>query len=293
MIFLGHSTVDEIHIGTEISYIPGGGVYYGALSAASCLRNVSDQEVSLEVLTIGFEKDLLNAKHEYSSLNVQFSLINDTKTTTFIHSFKDNDPDKRISHVPHISRSFNFEDIQNLFTDVLYVNPLFYGEIPDQLFPELKKKCNVLSLDAQGLLRNISSDGQLFLKAPQSLDEILKNLTIFKIDVEEGRALSGLQDIDDFCRYFIDKGVKYTICTSQDNVYIFTSKEKFVSKFTQWTLKGRTGRGDTVSASFILMHFVLKKGIQESLDIAAAGTSRKMMHAGPATIEDFRMTSKL
>ena len=59
------------------------------------------------------------------------------------------------------------------------------------------------------------------------------------------------------------------------------------SLFGEWSLIGRTGRGDTVSAAFILLHFVNGMERQKALDIAAKATGKKMMHPGAAKAEDF------
>lgn len=286
ILFIGHSTIDLIKLGGNTSRIPGGGVYFGAVAAGCCLNYHQKPNVELNVLSIGLKNDFEKIQEEFDSLKVGLLLLEDSKTTTFVHSFKDDNPDQRVSSVAEVARSFEERDFDNKAADIFYVNPLFYGEIDATLFPILKSKCKILSVDAQGLLRNRNGE-ELFLKPPDELDAILANVDILKVDSVEAEALTGIHDIEESCPKLLSKGPSFVLCTESSGVTVFTRDQKFRSIFTQWKLEGRTGRGDTVSASFILLHFIIGKGIQEALDIAAAGTSKKMMHAGASRLEDF------
>jgi sugar/nucleoside kinase (ribokinase family) len=290
ILFIGHTTKDEITINSETQKIPGGGVYFGSLSAGYCQIN-KNYKNSLEVLTIGNSSDLERTEKEMEKASIKLHIIPDSHTTTFCHSFIDNDPDKRVSTIPCIARSFKFEDIEKFKAKFFYVNPLFYGEVPHNLFKDLKERCEILSVDAQGLLRNFNK-GEIELKAPKELAEILKYVDVLKVDIAEALSLTDKNDWEESCKHLLTMGPKYVICTRTNEVSVLVKDENgnvnvYTSMFGEWSLIGRTGRGDTISAAFILMHFINNVGVQEALDVAAKATGKKMMHAGAAVKEDF------
>ena len=287
ILFIGHTTKDEITIDGDTQKIPGGGVYFGGLSAGYCMKSFNIQS-SLQVLTIGNYNDLKQASEEMKAANVKLNVLEDNHTTTFCHSFIDNDPDKRVSTIPCLARPFTKEDIASYQAKFFYVNPLFFGEVPPNLFEILKSKCELLSVDAQGLLRNYV-DGKIEMKSPVELSQILKSVDVLKVDIGEAIALTGKKDWEEGCKELLTMGPKLIICTRTDEVSVLTKDGQiFTSNFGEWSLKGRTGRGDTVSAAFILLHFIHGKPIQEALDIAAKATGKKMMHPGAAIASDFQ-----
>jgi sugar/nucleoside kinase (ribokinase family) len=288
ILFIGHCTKDVITIGENTSYIPGGGVYFGAVSAGYCLKanNKDAKETSLEVLTIGNKEDYKQIDQEIKNCGGKLILIEDKSTTTFKHWFRDNQPDKRESSVPAIARSFTWDDIKDYKAKIFYVNPLLFGEMPLDLFQKMKGNCELISCDAQGLLRQYKS-GELKLQVPEGLGEALKYIDILKVDCVEAEVLTGIKDSREACLKLLEQGPKFVIYTQSEAVELHTKETCYKSAFTQWSLEGRTGRGDTVSAAFLLVHFILGRDIQESLDIAAKATGKKMMHPGAARKEDF------
>ena len=290
ILFIGHTTKDEITINNETQKIPGGGVYFGSISAGYCKMH-NNYNNTLEVLTIGNPSDLKQTENEMEKCNIKLHIIPDTYTTTFCHSFIDNDPDKRVSKIPCLARSFKLEDIEKFKAKFFYINPLFYGEVPHYLFKDLKERCELLSVDAQGLLRNFNN-GEISLKAPKELPDILKYVDILKVDIAEALSLTDKNDWEDSCKHLLKMGPSYVICTRTDEVSVLVKEGEdnvkiYTSTFGEWSLIGRTGRGDTISAAFILMYFINKMNIQEALDLAAKATGKKMMHAGAAIKEDF------
>lgn len=286
ILFVGHTTKDEITIDEETSKIPGGGVYFGSMSAAYC-KKAFNINANLEVLTIGNPEDFQQVESESALASISLHIIPDQKTSTFCHSFIDNNPDKRVTTIPSVARSFTVEDIQQYHSKFTYVNPLFFGEIPLDVFRNLKERCELISIDAQGLLRNRDGD-KAILKVPAELIEFLKLVDILKVDTAEAIALTGKSDWEEGCRDLIKMGPKLIICTRTDEVSVMDSNFKiYTSSFGEWSLKGRTGRGDTISAAFILLHYINGKPIQEALDIAAKATGKKMMHPGAAIASDY------
>lgn len=286
IVFIGHCTKDIITIGGETTTPPGGGVYFGAVSAGWAAKEISHTNPRLNVLTIGNNSDFTQIRSELEQCGCNLELIEDTVTTTFIHHFEDEHPDKRISSVGDVARSFRAEDFLNKKGKVFYVNPLFFGEIDPSLFPLLKKGCEWISVDAQGLIRRRNGNS-INHQSPSDLESILQSIDILKVDTVEAKALTGIEDPETACRTLMRMGPKFIICTNSSEVTLYTENDTFTSKFTKWSIEGRTGRGDTISAAFILLHFVCGMEVQTALNLAAEATSNKMMHPGAAIESDF------
>lgn len=287
VFFIGHCTRDEITIRGTTEHHPGGGVYFGAASAGWCMKRFSDTAKSLHILTIGHPNDYIRIGSEMTACGAHLDLIEDQFTTTFLHSFKDDDPDQRISSVGNVARSFEWADIEKFHAKLFYVNPLFMGELDPALFEKMKENCEILFVDSQGLIRG--RDGsKIYHKVPENLPDILKFVDILKVDAEEAASLTGItNDTESACEKLLSYGLKGLICTQKEGVAVYDNGKRFWAPFGSWTLEGRTGRGDTISAAFLFLHFILEMETQQALDYAAKGCCNKMQHAGCAVEADF------
>lgn len=289
MFFIGHSTRDDITINGTTEHRPGGGVYFGAAAAGWCMKRFANgKQLKLDVLTIGKESDFVGMIDELKKAHVNTRVIHDDHTTTFAHSFKDNDPDQRISSVTDKARSFTEEDFSKYKAKVFYVNPLFYGEIDPSLFRKMKSHCELVTCDSQGLIRRLEGE-KIIKRPPDNLREALDGIDLLKIDIDEAAILTGFEKGETIkaSHYLQSLGPRYIICTESKGAAFYDGEKRYWSDFGEWKLEGRTGRGDTITASFILLHFILGYDAQKALNIATEGCSHKMMHAGAAIEEDF------
>lgn len=289
IFFIGHSTQDIITINGTTEHRAGGGVYFGAAAAGWCQKRFANgKPIKLDVLTIGKQSDFVEMSNELKNAGVDTIVIHDDHTTTFTHYFKDNDPDQRISSVTDKARPFTEQDFTEYKAKVFYVNPLFYGEIDPSLFRKMKSHCELVSCDSQGLIRRL--EGENIIKcAPSNLREALDGIDLLKIDIDEAAILTGLEKGETVkaSRQLQSLGPRYIICTEAKGVAFYDGEKRYWADFGYWKLEGRTGRGDTITASFIVLHFILGLEAQKALNIAAEGCSNKMMHAGAAVEADF------
>jgi sugar/nucleoside kinase (ribokinase family) len=284
--FIGHCTKDEITIKGATAALPGGGVYFGGLSAAWCHRHFSRAAPRFAVLTIGSPADFTRISAEFAAASLTLRLIEDSCTTTFLHAFRDDQPDQRVSSVGAVARPFAWADLAPIRARLLYVNPLFHGELDPALLALAKANCELLFLDAQGLIRR-RRGRVIHHECPADLAAALAPVDIFKVDAEEAASLTGLREAEAACAAIMALGVEYLICTQQRGVAVFHGGQRFWADFAHWTLEGRTGRGDTVSAAFLVLHFLKGWGIAEAIAGAAKACSSKMMHPGAAVEKDF------
>lgn len=289
VLFIGHCTRDEITINGSTEYRAGGGVYFGATACGWCLKHFSKGgDHKLKVLTIGKPSDYDQLVKEINASGIDISIIESEHTTTFAHSFRDNDPDQRISTVPAVAKSFSIEDFKNYHAKVFYVNPLLYGEVDPSLFKLMKKQCDLLSLDAQGIIRRLEN-GNLVKRPPEDLKATLEGVDFLKVDIDEAAILTGLDKGDTITasRQLQALGPRYVLCTESKGAAFYDGEKRYFANFGEWKLEGRTGRGDTITSSFILLRFVLGYETQVALNIAAQACSHKMMHPGAAVEADF------
>ncbi|OHT03327.1 hypothetical protein TRFO_29306 [Tritrichomonas foetus] len=288
ILFIGHCTRDDITIRGVTEYHPGGGSYFGAASAGWCMKRFAQEPKKLTVLTIGKPSDYEVMTRELENAGVKLILLEDNHTTTFAHSFKDDDPDQRISTVPDKARPYTMDDFKGHKAKIMYINPLFFGEVDPSFFRQLKSQCELISCDSQGLIRRLEGS-DIVKRPPADLKAALDGVDILKIDIDEAAILTGLEKGDSITasRQLQKLGPRYIICTEAKGVAFYDGEQRYWADFGEWRLEGRTGRGDTLSASFILLHFVLGMDTQKALSIAAEGCSHKMMHAGAAIEADF------
>ena len=109
---------------------------------------------------------------------------------------------------------------------------------------------------------------------------MLSLLDLFKVDAKEALVLTGEEDPRRAIRAVHALGPKMVLLTHRDGVCVFDGGALHESAFSGFTLEGRTGRGDTCTASFLVAR---GRGMElaDATAFAAEVTSRKMQYRGP------------
>ena len=138
----------------------------------------------------------------------------------------------------------------------------------------------MLCADAQGFLRVAEPDGRLAHRDLAQKREVLSLLDLFKVDAKEALVLTGEEDPRRAARAVHALGPKMVLLTHRDGVCVSTAAALHEGAFSGFTLEGRTGRGDTCTASFLVAR---GRGMElaEAVAFAAEVTSRKMQYRGP------------
>lgn len=108
--------------------------------------------------------------------------------------------------------------------------------------------------------------------------DVLARLDVFKVDTKEALILTGLEDVRQAAHAVHDLGPKIVVLTHRDGVCVYDGREFYESPFTGFTVEGRTGRGDTCTAAFLVG--MRRMGLREATALAAEVTSRKMEYRG-------------
>jgi sugar/nucleoside kinase (ribokinase family) len=268
--FVGHVCVDKNLIRGEVETFYGGGVVHGAVTAKRLGAEVT-------VLTKCAEAD----REHFTSLRdagVDAVFLSSRTSTSIRNEYPTENPDDRRSFIVSRADPFSSTDIAALEADVVHLNPLWYGELPLALLPPLKRRVSILGADAQGFLRHADADGTMNYRDLAEKRDVLPLLDVFKVDTKEALILTGQEDVRPAARAVHDLGPRMVVLTHRGGVCVYDGREFYESPFTSFTVEGRTGRGDTCTAAFLVG--MQRMGLREAAALAADVTSRKMQYRG-------------
>jgi sugar/nucleoside kinase (ribokinase family) len=270
IVFVGHVCVDKNIVRGQTETYYGGGVIHGSVTAKRLGADVS-------VLTKCAATDWEHFT-AFRDAGVEAAYIPSGASTSIRNVYPTENPDDRRSSVISTAAPFTAEDIAAVRADVVHVNPLWFGEFPVALLPQLKARTGLLGADAQGYLRHVDPDGTMSHRDLADKHDVLSLLDVFKVDAAEARVLTGQTDVRGAARAVHDLGPKIVLLTHRDGVCAYAGGEFFESPFTGFTLEGRTGRGDTCTAAFLVG---MQGGdLRAATSMAAEVTSKKMQYRG-------------
>jgi sugar/nucleoside kinase (ribokinase family) len=275
IVFAGHVCVDKNVVRGETETIGGGGVFHGGITA---------QRLGAEttVVTKCAERDRPSF-HLMGDAGVRVIFLSTPTSTSIRNVYPSENPDERQSLLISRAAPFSAEDLDQisaLKADVVHVNPLWYGEFPPPLLAALRPRAAMLCADAQGFLRVAEPDGRLAHRDLARKTEVLSLLDLFKVDAKEALVLTGEEDPRRAAKAVHALGPKMVLLTHRDGVCVFDGGALHESAFSGFTLEGRTGRGDTCTASFLVARG-RGMGLADATAFAAEITSRKMQYRGP------------
>lgn len=269
--FVGHLCIDRNVIRGETETFYGGGVVHGAVTTVRLGGRAL-------VLTRCAEAEL--AKWEsLADTEVEVRCRPSRESTSIRNVYPSDNPDDRQSYLVSRAEPFTAGDLEGLSSEIVHVNPLWYGEFPPDLLLWLRPRVAFLAGDAQGFLRRAGEDGRMEFRDLEHKDTLLPLFDLFKADSKEARILTGHEDIRQAAGALRAMGPRTVLLTHAGGVCVFDGSEICESPFTGFTLEGRTGRGDTCTAAFL---FAMRHGgLRDATAFAAEITSRKMQYRGP------------
>ena len=271
IVFIGHLSKDINVFKDREQIIPGGGVYYGAFVAKSFFP-----EVLVYTKLNVTDRELFRDMEDYGIDVIYFS---SRTTTTIKNIYPTDNPDDRMSRMIERAEPFMEEEINKIgYADIIHISGLSNGEIPERFIEELRKKAEVLGLDAQGFLRNVDSEGNMAYRDWEYKEKYLPLIDVFKVDSRESEILTGIKDLNSALKKIAEWGPKEILLTYRDGIILWTKGRTFEEKFGGWTLEGRTGRGDTCMAGYLVhRHLGYESALKKTAEIA----TEKMKSPGP------------
>jgi sugar/nucleoside kinase (ribokinase family) len=202
------------------------------------------------------------------------------RTTSIRNTYPTDNPDDRLSAVITRARPFSSADLEDIPTcDVIHINALWAGEFPSELIRQVKSKAGLVTGDAQGFVRHVDRDGALVSRDWPDKTTCLQAFDIFKVDINEARVLTGLDDRHSASRKLHEMGASVVVLTHRGGVCVTDGDHVAEAAFGPYPLEGRTGRGDTCMAAFVVAR--ANGDLDEATARAAEITTQKLQYPEP------------
>jgi sugar/nucleoside kinase (ribokinase family) len=272
LTFIGHLSRDVNIVRGASTVLRGGGVFHNGITACRL-------GVHAVVLTRCAPDDQDAMTLDLVEAGVDVRVRSGSTTTSIENLYPDANPDSRQSRLLQAGPVFEAADLEGVDGDMIHVNPLWFGEFPVDLLPEVRKRCRVLGGDAQGFLRHVGENGLMFL---EDWDEKLRWLPlfdVFKADLREAEVLTGETEVRAAAGALHAMGVREVVLTHGSGLCVRNGTGCFHGDFGPYSLDARTGRGDTCTAAYLVARTRMPPA--EAARFAADVTARKLQYPGP------------
>jgi sugar/nucleoside kinase (ribokinase family) len=271
--FMGHMCYDEIHpFGGKPATAPGSAVLCGAMAAARVGATVC-------VVTRMSREDnhILDPMRK---LGVECILIPVENTTRMRVVHPSEDVDVRLMDQTANAGYLQVQDMPDIKSRFVHLAGITDQEFNLDLIKGLRGRGFSVSADMQSFVRQVDARTRAisFADVPAKA-EITRLLDRVKLDVVEAKILTGSDDLEVAAKKFEAWGCPEVLITRADGVLARVGGKTLFEPFSNKSVVGRTGRGDTTFAGY--MAWRLKHGPEESLKFASALVSIKMEKPGP------------
>jgi len=278
--FIGHMAYDEVHhFGGGSVVAPGSAVLCGAMVSAKIgIKTAAVVKMSLE------EEHITQPMKD---LGVDVFVIPADCTTYSRVLHKSANVDERDITLIRTAGLMKVEDIPELESEYYHLGGISDSEFDMALIDGLKSRGYRLSTDMQSFVRQITPiTKEINFGDVKDKEEIVSKMDMLKIDVVEARVLTGTDDLEKATEIVQSWGCPEVVCTRSDGVFARVDGKTYFEKFSNNSVIGRTGRGDTTFAAY--QSWRLTHDVPTSLKFAAALVSIKMETYGPfrSTLED-------
>ena len=273
LAFLGHVCFDEVIPFQGVPRVaPGSAVLCGALAAA----RVGTSVVAVTRMAPKDEKVIAAMRQNGVAVHVIPAEV--TTYMRVVHSSADVD-ERQIDQLANAG-PFRLSAVPALSVQQVHLAGITDQEFDLEFVQGMKAQGYRLSADMQSFVRQVDpatrriSFGDVAHKA-----ELTRLLDMVKLDVVEARVLTGTDNLEQAAMVFEKWGCPEVVVTRADGVLARVNGKTYWEKFSNRSVVGRTGRGDTTFAAYMSRR--LHDHVGESLKFAAALVSLKMEKAGP------------
>jgi sugar/nucleoside kinase (ribokinase family) len=256
-LVVGNLTKDIIRTNQGERIVFGGAASYCSIVAAKlgCDTHVlsrGNDELSSWIETL---------KNSGINVNLQRS----ERTTCFINDYSEG---KRKQYVLSDAGEIDFKTLGRM--DVIHLGPVF-NEITLDCLRKARKKCKILSLDAQGFVRDLN--GKEVIKSFwEERENFLRYVDLLKVGQEEMNYVSRERDYEKVCEELRSFGVEVVELTFGEEGSIVAEDEIHRIPAYRTTLIDKTGSGDVYSTAFAIRYFETKNALESGLFASAAAS---------------------
>lgn len=270
---IGSITKDLIKIGEKSKRCIGGTVYYSGLTLAKL-------GVKATIITKLAKADG-NILEDLKRAGVSIFLSYCRYTTSCENIYNQTDINKRVQFIRSSSDPITPFDIPERIAtcDIIHLGPIHKKDIAIETVSCLERNVDsILSLDVQGYLREVDSDGKVQLRPWKNKGEVLYAIDVLKADQEEMITLSESNNIQhgmtsiakeyDISEIIVTCGTKGSMIYSDGTIFNVPCPKALVGD--------ATGSGDIFISSYLVARFKDKKVPLAAAKYASRTTSKKI-----------------
>ena len=271
--FIGHMCFDEVIPYQAASRVaPGSAVLCGALAAARVGKKVA------VVTKIAPEDEKILEPMRQNGIELYVIPAAKTTRKKVVHPTADVD-DRQIYQLVNAG-FFSLAEIPALAARQVHLAGITDQEFDLDFIRGLKEEGYRLSADMQSFVRQVQPvTRSIFFGDVLNKTEIVRLLDMVKLDIVEAKVLTGTDDLERAALTFETWGCPEILITRSDGVLARVNGKTYYEKFSNQSVVGRTGRGDTTFAAYLARR--MDHNPAEALKFAAALVSIKMETPGP------------
>ena len=277
--FVGHMCYDDVTpYGEEQIIAPGSAVLCGAMVTAKVGAKTA------AVVKMSMEDDHINQPMRDLGVDVHVIPAECTTYSKVVH--RSENVDERDITLVRTAGLIKVDDVPELNTRCVHLAGISDSEFDLALMRGLRGRGYSISTDMQSYVRQITENKEINFGDVKDKVEIISMMDKVKLDIVEAKVLTGTDDLEAASAIVASWGCPEVVITHSSGVHARVHGKCYYEKFSNSSVIGRTGRGDTTFAAYLAWR--LDHSPAESLKFAAALVSIKMETYGPfsGTLED-------
>ena len=271
--FVGHMCYDEVAYYNKEGYTaPGSAVLCGAAVAARI-----GKKVALVTRLAKKDEHILDSLKE---IGVDCYVTYTDETSWMYVGHPSDNVEERDMILKHTAGPFQIDDFPDIKSDAVHLAGISDTEFTLDFMKGLKDKGFNLSVDLQSFVRQAHPETkEVSYGDDDRKQEIVSLMSKVKLDVTEANILTGTKDLEEASKIIVSWGCPEVVLTKTAGVQANVNGELLWEPFSNKSVIGRTGRGDTTFAGYLCQR--LEKEPEYALKYAASLVSLKMEKVGP------------
>ena len=243
--FVGHMCYDEVAYYNKEGYTaPGSAVLCGAMVAARI-----GKKVALVTRLAKKDEHILDSLKE---VGVECFVTYTDETSWMYVGHPSDNVEERDMILKHTAGPFLIEEFPEIESDAVHLAGISNTEFTLEFMKGLKDKGYTISVDLQSFVRQAHPETkEVSYGDDDRKQEICALMSKIKLDVTEAQMLTGTNDLEEASKIIVGWGCPEVVLTKTEGVQANVNGTMIWEKFSNKSLIGRTGRGDTTFAGYL------------------------------------------